>query len=75
MFLILNYFFNGWEYQACILQLPWLLEEVDYISIPSPSHITNTHELYWSARKLAGLGRASALVWMHLPAYNATGAG
>lgn len=43
---------------------------------PFPIHlISQTHDLYRSGKKLAGLEQASALAWMHSPAYNAMGAG
>lgn len=74
LLLILNYLFNSWGNQGvyCNCLGFWNREN---IPIPNPSHLTNTHDLYWSGRKLAGLGRASALLWTHSPAYNAMGAG
>lgn len=65
MFLILNYFFNSWEYQACISQLPWLLEEVGYIPIPHPSHIKHT----WALQAWEKTGRIAKGICISVDAF------
>lgn len=57
LLLILSYFFDRWGYQICILQLPWLLEEVEYTHSQSISYHKHTWSLLvWEKTCRIGTG-------------------